>query len=672
MKEFRLKPLHKKRSNNAITPGTIPFPFFKKNIMMIFNYLLLLFLVNAAPMGNFLSAPASSPDQPPKRLTGGDQCRIVLKAWTTLGGNPNDFPTPTEQCCGQLGIECDNNRNIIGINWSHEILNGTASFELGKLSQAREELRQLPHLKEFNLPYKSGPGITPPVVSSLASNEDVGLSSGTQSIDHALDTVSNATQCKIAFEAWIKMGGNPNDFPKPRKDCCGKSGIKCDKEGNGNIVGIEWDLKNWIGKWSLKSEDLSLVEEELRRKLPHLKELNLPYQYAPASFSDDFSGPHFSGNRSPRSSVKPDEFIPFIHGSAGAFLFPILAKTNGYLYPLGDLMRHFHIAPLGGEANYLQYYFGGNDYDLSTLRTGEKDFKLAWEYAQLKGKSYKDVKEMEDFYSKNFLDALKELESFDPKTATHSILFEASKLKFHTLQLRTFCDDCYLNLIAQEGMQDRIAQVQSFDLHSKESLHTKERMSLGTMGRMTVILTYVKKWMYLSAAEFIKNPIRFYHEWRNSQENIKYQQLSPISNISTIDVLDVISLQEDFAGILRVTGILKDGWYETIESRQRNYQEKLQYLDSNYHPKITLNEEDRKFMMEPLPVILEGRVPKFRIENSSNSPGMRLQGPVDLKKDIVRIHVKNEHDKIRLESWLKSHGFEIPVELLSARELFNH
>ena len=67
--------------------------------------------------------------------------------------------------------------------------------------------------------------------------------------------ICNSIQSKIASEAWIEMGGNPNAFKYPHIEY---SGIKCDDQGN--IVALEWFGKRLNGKLSLKLGNLPQLE----------------------------------------------------------------------------------------------------------------------------------------------------------------------------------------------------------------------------------------------------------------------------------------------------------------------------------------------------------------------------------------------------------------------------
>ena len=64
--------------------------------------------------------------------------------------------------------------------------------------------------------------------------------------------------------------------------------------------------------------------------------------------------------------------------------------------------------------------------------------------------------------------------------------------------------------LKQEGIQNRIAQVQSFDLYSKESLHAKARIT--KMGQITVILKKQKS-------------------FSKRNENWDYQSFSPVKEV---------------------------------------------------------------------------------------------------------------------------------------------
>ena len=339
-----------------------------------------------------------------------------------------------------------------------------------------------------------------------------------------------------------------------------------------------------------------------------------------------------------------DEYIHFIHGSAGSYLFPMLSKTNGILFPYGVLNDFYHIAPLGGDTSYLQYYLGYNKDYLSTLGTSRNDFRLAAMYAELKSKSFKDVKEMEDFYSDKFLNALNDLANYNPETAKHSILYEASKLKFHTLQFRTFCNNCYLKVKNQHHVNSMIENVKAFNVESKESEFLKARQSMGWHG-----VVFHK--LISAVSSFSMNPVNLYLQLHHKRDS-KYKDLMPISTskLSNSQILNFISEYDQMRKL-----------FQTPQLEQAEYQDTLRYTDSDFKPFISLTDDDRKFMTEPLPVILEGRMLKSHFASSSSNAEMALKTLVHLDHDIYHIHVRNERDRRRVQGWLNQRGLHLSV-----------
>ena len=65
-------------------------------------------------------------------------------------------------------------------------------------------------------------------------------------ITTASSVASDPVQCRIAYDAWIAMGGDQNEFPNPAEQCCGILGIECD--GQGRITGLAWLSKGLSGR----------------------------------------------------------------------------------------------------------------------------------------------------------------------------------------------------------------------------------------------------------------------------------------------------------------------------------------------------------------------------------------------------------------------------------------
>ena len=52
------------------------------------------------------------------RVSNAIQCTTAFEAWKEMGGSEDDFPHPPTKCCGKLGIKCDDDGNIVELNWS--------------------------------------------------------------------------------------------------------------------------------------------------------------------------------------------------------------------------------------------------------------------------------------------------------------------------------------------------------------------------------------------------------------------------------------------------------------------------------------------------------------------------------------------------------------------------
>ena len=78
-------------------------------------------------------------------------------------------------------------------------------------------------------------------------------------VDQALETISDPIQCKIAFEAWNELGGDPDDFPNPPEQCCEKLDIQCDADGN--ILELNWPDQGLDGILSPKLGNLTRLEK---------------------------------------------------------------------------------------------------------------------------------------------------------------------------------------------------------------------------------------------------------------------------------------------------------------------------------------------------------------------------------------------------------------------------
>ena len=72
-------------------------------------------------------------------------CKTAFGAWIEMGGNPEVFP---EQCCGNLGIKCDYQGNIVELEWSKNELRKTLSSKFKRLKgNLTLGLGDLPHLQ---------------------------------------------------------------------------------------------------------------------------------------------------------------------------------------------------------------------------------------------------------------------------------------------------------------------------------------------------------------------------------------------------------------------------------------------------------------------------------------------------------------------------------------------
>ena len=69
-----------------------------------------------------------------------------------------------------------------------------------------------------------------------------------QDLDDQLKEKYIVNQCRIVYNAWIAMNGNPNEFPNPHQSCCGRLGIECDHQGQ--ITKLRWQFKRLSGNLS--------------------------------------------------------------------------------------------------------------------------------------------------------------------------------------------------------------------------------------------------------------------------------------------------------------------------------------------------------------------------------------------------------------------------------------
>ncbi len=62
-----------------------------------------------------------------------NQCQIASEAWISMNGENVQFMNALYQCCGKLGIQCDDQGNIVELIWSRKGLKGALSSKLGAL-----------------------------------------------------------------------------------------------------------------------------------------------------------------------------------------------------------------------------------------------------------------------------------------------------------------------------------------------------------------------------------------------------------------------------------------------------------------------------------------------------------------------------------------------------------
>ena len=66
--------------------------------------------------------------------------------------------------------------------------------------------------------------------------------------------ISNPDQCRMVYNAWTAMGGDPADFPDPPDQCCNTFGIECDDQGR--ITKLFWIYKGLYGNLYPRLGDL--------------------------------------------------------------------------------------------------------------------------------------------------------------------------------------------------------------------------------------------------------------------------------------------------------------------------------------------------------------------------------------------------------------------------------